>query len=54
MTPYLLMQKIIPAKIHVESEASKRIDTFYAFGKLDDEEYAELTLLISDTYSNAA
>ncbi|WP_332649643.1 hypothetical protein [Lysinibacillus sp. 54212] len=54
MTPYLLMKKIIPAKIHQEQEATKRIDTFYAFGKLNDEEYTELTLLITETYTNAA
>lgn len=50
MTPYELSKKFINAKVLAEKEISKRVDTFYMFGKIDQEGYEELVELIRVKY----
>lgn len=48
---YKVMKKLI-AKHYYETkaEAVEKLDTFYAFGKLTDEQYTELTQLCEEVY----
>lgn len=51
MTTYQLCKKMIKAKVYAQVDIQKRVDTFYAFGRLSDEEYAELMQLIETVYA---
>ena len=51
MTPYLLSKKFIGRKFYNEADITKRVNTFYMFGQLDQEEYEELIILIEKHYT---
>lgn len=50
MTPYLLSKKFINAKALPQAEITKRVDTFYMFGRIEQSEYEELMELIKTVY----
>lgn len=48
---YRVMKALINKKYYSEkSDATEKLDTFYAFGKLTDEQYTELTNLANEVY----
>ena len=51
MTPYILSKKFINAKTLQKEEITKRVNTFYIFGQLSQEEYEELMQLIEVKYA---
>lgn len=54
MTPYDLAKKFILAKTYSKEDITKRVNTFYMFNQLTQDEYEELMQLIDDVYSDAA
>lgn len=54
MTPYLLWTKMIKGKVYSKEVVTTRVNTVYAVGQLNDEEYTELINLIETTYTDAA
>ena len=49
---YSAMKKLISRKFYNTAEnAQNKIDVFYACNRLNDEQYAELTALIEEVYS---
>lgn len=51
MTPYILSKKFITFKVLTEEEITKRVNTFYMFTQLSQEEYEELMELITTKYA---
>ena len=51
MSPYELSKKFINAKVLSKEEMTKRIDTFYMFGRMSQSEYEELMTLIDVKYT---
>lgn len=47
----MLAKKFVNAKTLPETEITKRIDTFYMFGRIDQAEYEELMGLIETVYA---
>lgn len=46
-----LLKRLITKKYYKEkSEIDDKLNVFYAMSKITDEEFAELTLLVEDTY----
>lgn len=49
---YIAMKKLIQKKFYsTAEEAQNKIDVFYAVNRLTDDQYAELTALIVEIYS---
>lgn len=50
---YTSMKKLIEKRYYeTAEEAQTKLDTFYACGRITDEEYAELTTLVNEVYGN--
>lgn len=49
-----LMKQIIPRKTNSKQWCINRVNQYYAFGQLTDEQYAELMELIEQTYPEVA
>lgn len=46
-----LLKKLIAKKYYKEkTDIENKLNVFYAMSKISDEEFAELTLLVEDTY----
>ena len=46
-----LLKKLIAKKFYKEkTDIENKLNVFYAMSKISDEEFAELTLLVEDTY----
>lgn len=46
-----LLKKLIAKKYYKEkTDIENKLNVFYAMNKITDEEFAELTLLVEDTY----
>lgn len=46
-----LLKKLIAKKYYKEKiDIENKLNVFYAMSKISDEEFAELTLLVEDTY----
>lgn len=46
-----LLKKLIAKKYYKEkTDIKNKLNVFYAMSKISDEEFAELTLLVEDTY----
>ena len=46
-----LLKKLITKKYYKEkADIENKLNVFYAMSKITDEEFAELTLLVEDTY----
>lgn len=46
-----LLKKLIAKKYYKEkADIENKLNVFYAMNKITDEEFAELTLLVEDTY----
>ena len=46
-----LLKKLIVKKYYKEkTDIENKLNVFYAMSKISDEEFAELTLLVEDTY----
>nr|DAP68351.1 MAG TPA: hypothetical protein [Caudoviricetes sp.] len=46
-----LLKKLIAKKYYKEkADIENKLNVFYAMSKISDEEFAELTLLVEDTY----
>nr|DAP17082.1 MAG TPA: Styelin [Caudoviricetes sp.] len=46
-----LLKKLIAKKYYKEkADIENKLNVFYAMSKITDEEFAELTLLVEDTY----
>lgn len=54
MTPYILSKKFIVAKTYSLTDITKRVNTFYMFNQLTQEQYEELMPLIEVTYTTGA
>ena len=51
---YRVMKKLIGKHYYeTKAEATEKLDTFYAFGKLTDEQYEELTKLCDEVYGDS-
>lgn len=51
---YKCMKILISRKFYKTAEiAQNKLDVFYAVNRLNDEEYTELTTLITDTYGDS-
>lgn len=50
MSVYILCKKFINAKTMSEADITKRVNTFYMFSQLSQEEYEELMELIEVKY----
>lgn len=50
MTPYILAKKFINAKTYRKEDITRRVNMFYMFGQLNDDEYQELMELIEVKY----
>ncbi len=51
MKIYELLKKLIEKKFYAEKESIERkLNVFYAMSKISDEEFAELTMLVEETY----
>ena len=49
---YATMKKLIQKKFYKTAEAAQdKIDVFFAVGRLTDEQYTELSLLIREVYA---
>lgn len=49
---YATMKKLIQKKFYKTAEdAQDKIDVFFAVGRLTDEQYTELSLLIQEVYA---
>lgn len=49
---YATMKKLIQKKFYKTAEAAQdKIDVFFAVGRLTDEQYTELSLLIKEVYA---
>lgn len=49
---YNAMKKLIERKYYKTAEiAQNKIDVFFAVGRITDEQYEELTILISEVYT---
>lgn len=49
---YTAMRKLIQKKFYKTAEAAQeKIDVFFAVGRLTDEQYTELSLLIREVYA---
>lgn len=51
MSAYALCEKFIKAKTYSKEVIENRVNTFYMFGQINDEEYAELQNLIKEKYA---
>lgn len=50
---YSTMKKLIEKKFYKTAEvAQDKIDVFFAVGRLTDEQYTELSLLIQEVYAD--
>lgn len=48
---YSAMKKLIERKFYKTTKAAQnKLDVFFAVGRLDDDEYAELTALVAEVY----
>ncbi len=54
MTPFQIWEKMIKAKVYTKAVVTTRINTVYAVGQINDEEYATLVQLIETTYADVA
>lgn len=54
MKTYDLAKKFIIAKTYTKEDISKRVNMFYMFNQLTDDEYQELIELIETTYAEKA
>lgn len=52
MTVYDLSRKFILAKTYSKADITKRVNTFYMFNQLTQNEYEELIQLIETTYND--
>lgn len=50
MSVYDLSKKFIIAKTYTKADITKRVNTFYVFDQLNQEDYEELMNLIEGTY----
>ena len=50
MTPFEIWSKMIKAKAYTKVVVTTRINTVYAVGQINDDEYTELIQLIETTY----
>lgn len=50
MTPYQIWEKMIKARVYSKAVVTTRVNTVYAVGQVNDEEYATLIQLINTTY----
>lgn len=49
---YVTMKKLISRKFYKTAEAAQdKIDVFFAVGRLTDEQYTELSLLVKEVYA---
>ena len=49
---YSAMKRLITRKFYkTADEAQNKLDVFYAVNRLPDEQYTELTSLVTETYS---
>ena len=49
---YSAMKRLIAMKFYkTADEAQNKLDVFYAVNRLSDEQYTELTSLVTETYS---
>jgi len=51
MSAYDLAKKFILAKTYTKEVIEKRVNAFYMFGQINDDEYAELQNLIQEKYA---
>lgn len=52
---YKAMKKLIERKFYKTGEdAQRKLDIFYAVGRLSDDEYQELTMLVATTYGDVS
>lgn len=51
MKTYDLARKFINAKTYSKEDITKRINMFFMFNQISEEEYQELMLLINDKYA---
>jgi hypothetical protein len=54
MTPFQIWEKMIKAKVYTKTVVTMRVNTVYAVGQINDEEYAVLIQLINTMYSEVA
>lgn len=54
MKPVELWRKMINAKIYTKEVATVRVNTVFAVGQLNPDEYTDLIQLIEAKYSDAA
>lgn len=54
MTPFMIWEKMIKAKVYTKTVATTRVNIVYAVGQLTNEEYTVLIDLIAVTYPDAA
>ncbi|WP_020189723.1 hypothetical protein [Kurthia sp. Dielmo] len=48
---YTMLKKIVNAKTYNQAEITKRVNTFFAVGQLEDAEYRELIAQIETVYA---
>lgn len=51
MTPYQIWEKMIRAKVYTKAVITTRVNTVYAVGQINDEEYTTLIQLIETIYT---
>lgn len=52
---YASMKKLIEKHYYrTADEAQNKLDVFYAVGRLNDEQYTELTMLVAEVYADGA
>lgn len=54
MKPFDLWKKMILAKVYSKEVVTIRVNTVYAVGQLNDDEYTQLIGLIEETYTTTA
>lgn len=47
-----MLRKVINTKTYSEADIIKRVNTFYAFAQINEDEYVELMGLIEEKYTN--
>lgn len=50
MNTYDLCKKMILGKTYTKTEIQKRVDTFYMFNRLTQEQYEELIQFVEENY----
>lgn len=54
MTPFLIWEKMIKAKVYSREIVTMRVNTVFAVGQITPDEYTLLINLIDDVYSEVA